>query len=50
MASHRAERVARVQRVTSIIYSAAAFARHGPAERDTRGMALSTAWMNPGSV
>jgi len=28
--------------VTSVIYSAAAFARHGPAERDTRGMALST--------
>jgi hypothetical protein len=27
--------------VTSVIYSGAAFVRHGPAERDTRGMALS---------
>jgi hypothetical protein len=27
--------------VTSLIYSGAAFARRGPAERDTRGMALS---------
>ena len=27
--------------VTSVIYSGAAFARHGPAERDTRGIALS---------
>ena len=27
--------------VTSVIYSSAAFVRHGPAERDTRGMALS---------
>jgi hypothetical protein len=27
--------------VTSVIYSGAAFARHGPAERDTRGLALS---------
>ena len=26
---------------TSVIYSGAAFARHGPAERDTRGIALS---------
>jgi hypothetical protein len=26
---------------TSLIYTGAAFARHGPAERDTRGMALS---------
>ena len=26
---------------TSVIYSGAAFVRHGPAERDTRGMALS---------
>ena len=28
--------------VTSVIYSGAAFVRHGPAERDTRGIALST--------
>jgi hypothetical protein len=27
--------------VTSVVYSGAAFVRHGPAERDTRGMALS---------
>jgi hypothetical protein len=27
--------------LTSVIYSGAAFVRHGPAERDTRGMALS---------
>lgn len=27
--------------VTSVIYSGAAFVRHGPLERDTRGMALS---------
>lgn len=27
--------------VTSVIYTGAAFARHGPAERDTRGIALS---------
>ena len=27
--------------VTSVIYSSAAFVRHGPLERDTRGMALS---------
>jgi hypothetical protein len=27
--------------VTSVIYSGAAFSRHGPAERDTRGMAVS---------
>ena len=27
--------------VTSVIYSGAAFTRHGPAERDTRGIALS---------
>jgi hypothetical protein len=28
--------------VTSVIYSGAAFVRHGPIERDTRGMALSS--------
>jgi hypothetical protein len=28
--------------VTSVVYSGAAFARHGPAERDTRGIALSS--------
>jgi hypothetical protein len=27
--------------VTSVIYAGAAFVRHGPAERDTRGIALS---------
>jgi hypothetical protein len=27
--------------VTSVMYAGAAFARHGPAERDTRGIALS---------
>jgi hypothetical protein len=27
--------------LTSVVYAGAAFSRHGPAERDTRGMALS---------
>ena len=33
--------------VTSVIYSGAAFARHGPLERDTRGMALSASVEEP---
>lgn len=33
--------------VTSVIYSGAAFARHGPLERDTRGMALSASVDEP---
>jgi hypothetical protein len=33
--------------VTSVIYSGAAFVRHGPAERDTRGIALSASVDEP---
>jgi hypothetical protein len=33
--------------VTSVIYSGAAFVRHGPLERDTRGMALSASVDEP---
>jgi hypothetical protein len=33
--------------VTSVIYSGAAFVRHGPAERDTRGMGLSADLAEP---
>jgi hypothetical protein len=33
--------------LTSVAYSGAAFARTGPAERDTRGMASSLGWNEP---